>query len=153
MVFNPTTMNITSNHAASRLAAYAPLPVRIAVGAHLIHGTQDNLLSWARMLEFRDFLASEGFPVPLVCAVTSVVAQFLAGLAYLAGWQVRCFAGIMLFNFAVALIAAHWGHPYQAWFPAWMMWMSSLALLLSGAGAWSLDARAAARRLTSSTTA
>lgn len=129
-----------------KAAAFAPLVLRIAVGAHLIHGTQDNLLSWDRMLEFREFLATQGFPFPLVCAITSVVAQFMAGVLYLIGWQVRPAAAVMLFNFAVAILAVHWGHPYPAVFPAWMMWAGSLALLLSGAGAWSLDARRLARR-------
>lgn len=141
------------NRLPDRSAAFAPLVLRIAVGAHLIHGTQDNLLSWARMLEFRDFLNAEGFPFPLACAITSVVAQFTAGVLYLIGWQVRPAAAVMLFNFAVAILAVHWGHPYPAVFPAWMMWAGSLALLLSGAGAWSLDGRRAARRADAPATA
>ena len=102
------------------------------------------------MLEFRDFLAAEGFPAPLVCAVTSVAAQFLAGISYVLGWQVRLFAAIMIFNFTVALLAVHWGHPYQALFPALIMWAASLALLFSGAGAWSVDSRLSARDKTPS---
>lgn len=93
-------MNRPSEKTNTRAAAFAPLVLRLAVGVHLIQGTQDNLLSWARMLEFRDFLASQGFPVPLACAVVSVVAQFSAGVLYLAGWQVRPAAAVMLFNFA-----------------------------------------------------
>ena len=124
-----------------RFAPLAPLVIRVLVGVHLIHGTQDNLLSWARMLEFRDFLAAQGFPVPLVCAVVSVVAQFTCGVLLLAGAFTRWAAAVMLVNFAVALLAVHLGHPYPAWFPAWVMWAGSLSLLVSGAGAWSIDAR------------
>ena len=35
---------------------FADFPIRLAVGFHLIYGTQDNVFSWERMLEFRDFL-------------------------------------------------------------------------------------------------
>ena len=126
---------------SERMRAFGPLIVRLVLGAHLVQGAQDNLLSWSRMLEFRDYLAGEGFPVPLASAIVSVGAQFGAGLCYLLGWQVRLAALVMLFNFAVALLVAHWGHPYNAWFPAWIMWTGSLALFFTGAGAWSLDAR------------
>lgn len=121
--------------------SYGPLVLRLAIGGHLIHGSQDNVFSWARMLEFRDFLTAQGFPFPLVCAVTSVAAQFIAGCLYVAGWQIRGAALVMLFNFTVAILAVHLSHPYSAVFPALMMWTGSLSLLFSGAGAWSVDGR------------
>lgn len=124
-----------------RLRAFGPLVLRVVLGAHLIHGTQDNVFSWARMLEFRDFLAAQGFPVPLLSAIVSVAAQFLAGACYLLGWQVRFAALVMLVNFTVALAGVHLGHPYAAWFPAWVMWAGSLALFFTGAGACALDRR------------
>jgi putative oxidoreductase len=126
-----------------RAAGFAPLVLRVVIGAHLIHGTLDNVLSWARMLEFRAFLAAEGFPFPLACAVVSVVAQFACGVLYLLGAFVRPASAIMLINFTVALLGVHLGDPYHVWFPAWVMWAGSLALLLSGAGRWSIDARRA----------
>lgn len=131
---------------SERLRAFGPLVLRVVLGAHLIHGTQDNLLSWHRMLEFRDFLATNGFPVPLVSAVVSVVAQFAAGVCYVIGWQVRVAAVVMLINFTVALLGVHLGHPYAAWFPAWVMWTGSLALFFTGAGAWALDSRGRGRK-------
>lgn len=124
-----------------RFTNYAPVVLRLAIGLHLIVGTQDNVRSWARMLEFRDFLAAEGFPLPLLCAVVSVVAQFAGGILFLLGAFTRRAAAVMLFNFTVALVVVHLGDPYPAWFPAWMMWAGSLALLLSGAGVWSIDHR------------
>jgi putative oxidoreductase len=134
-------MKILNRLWAGEFAAYGLLALRVPVGVHLIHGTQDNVRSWTRMLEFRDFLAAEGFPVPLVCAVVSVAAQFVCGALYLMGYCTRGAAIVMLFNFTVALIAVHAGHPYAAAFPALMMWFGSLALLLSGPGAWSFDER------------
>jgi putative oxidoreductase len=132
---------LSNGRPTTTLAPFSALVLRLAIGTHLIHGTQDNVLSWTRMLEFRDFLASQGFPIPLVCAVISVAAQFVAGICYVIGWHVRTAAVIMLVNFAVALLAVHWGHPYPALFPALMMWTGSLSLLFSGAGAWSVEAK------------
>lgn len=129
------------SHPSDRTRAFGPLVLRLMLGAHLIHGTQDNLLSWARMLEFRHFLAGHGFPVPLVSAVVSVLAQFAAGACYIVGWQVRWAAVVMLVNFAIALLGVHLGHPYNAWFPAWVMWTGSLALFFTGSGALSIDGR------------
>ena len=42
--------------------------VRVLIGFHLMWGTQDNVFSHARMLEFRDFLTQTGFPFPLFSA-------------------------------------------------------------------------------------
>jgi putative oxidoreductase len=128
---------------SDRYARFAPLFIRISVGVHLIYGTQDNVLSWAQMLEFRDFLAQHGFPLPLVCAVASVAAQLLAGVAYVIGYQTRWAALLMVVNFLVAIFGVHvaQGHPYHATFPAIMMLAAALFLLLNGPGAWSLDSR------------
>jgi putative oxidoreductase len=125
---------------SGRLAGFGPLVLRLMLGWHLIHGTQDNVFSWARMLEFRDFLASQGFPFPLVSAVVSVCAQFLCGLLFAAGFLTRWAALVMVINFCVAL-TVHIGQPYAAAFPAWMMLTGSLALFFTGAGAWSFDSR------------
>jgi ectoine hydroxylase-related dioxygenase (phytanoyl-CoA dioxygenase family) len=43
---------------------YGALFVRLVVGSYLIYGSQDNVFSWARMLEFRDFLAARNVPLP-----------------------------------------------------------------------------------------
>src|SRR5690606_18512544 len=114
---------------SARLASFGPFVLRLVLAVHLIQGTQDNVFSWARMLEFREFLAAEGFPVPLACAIVSVAAQFGCGILYIVGAFVHWAAAVMLVNFAVALLGVHLGDPYHAWFPAWMMWAGSLALL------------------------
>lgn len=56
---------------------YADLPIRLSVGFHLIYGTIDNVVSWERMLEFRDFLEAHGMMMPLVAAIVSVYAQLI----------------------------------------------------------------------------
>lgn len=122
-----------------RYRDYAPLFIRLIVGFHLIHGTQDNVFSWAQMLEFRDFLAVRGVPFPLFAAHLSVYAQFICGILYLLGAQVRLAALVMVINFIAALIIAHRHTSYPQTFPALMMLCAALFLLLNGAGRPSID--------------
>jgi putative oxidoreductase len=129
------------NRSLARFAAYAPLPIRLLLGAHLVYGVQDNVRSYAQMLEFRDFLLQYGFPVPLLSAHVSVYVQLLSGLCYLAGLYTRAAAGLMIVNFLVALLMVHAGGPYAAAFPALVMLGGAIFLLLNGPGRPSLDHR------------
>jgi putative oxidoreductase len=125
---------------------WGPLFVRLVVGMHLMWNTADNVFSWARMLEFRDFLAQQGFPVPLACAVVSAYAQFLCGALFLLGALTRPAALVMAFNFVVALLMVHVGQPEQANFPALMMLGAALFLLFHGPGDFAVDAASSRRR-------
>ncbi|MBD0256205.1 MAG: DoxX family protein [Cytophagales bacterium] len=129
------------NRWLDRFAAYAPLPIRLLLGGHLVYGVQDNVLSYAQMLEFRDFLLHHGFPVPLLSAHVSVYVQLLSGICYLAGLFTRVAAGLMIVNFLVALLMVHTGGPYAAAFPALAMLGGAIFLLLNGPGRPSLDHR------------
>ena len=111
---------------------YSEVFIRAIIGFHLIYGTQDNVFSWERMLEFSEFLASFGFPIPLVSAVASVYAQFICGILFLIGYQVRISAVIMICNFIIALLMVHTGDTYPGAFPAIMMLAGSLYLLFNG---------------------
>lgn len=122
-----------------KLAPYGALFIRLLVGFHLIYGTQDNVFSYERMLEFKDFLEARGVPLPLVAAHVSVYAQFIAGVLYIIGWQVRGAALVMVINFIAAIVIVHLGESYPGVFPALVMLFSSLFLLLYGAGKPSLD--------------
>lgn len=84
--------------------------LRLAFGFRLIYGVIDNILSWERMLEFRDFLALNGFPIPLISAVLSVYLQFLAGLCWILGYQVKLASVFMILNFVVAIVGVHLLH-------------------------------------------
>lgn len=59
--------------------------IRLIVGFHLIYGTQDNVLSFARMEEFADFLSVRGVPFPLFAAFLSAYAQFISGALIMVG--------------------------------------------------------------------
>lgn len=115
------------------------LALRLVMGGHLIYMTQDNVFSWARMLEFRDFLAQFGFAWPLFCAVVSVIGQFGGGLLLLLGLFTR-FAGLAVaFNFVVAIWMVDARQPYPAAFPALMLVAAGVCLIFTGAGRYSLD--------------
>lgn len=115
--------------------------VRVLIGLFLIWGTQDNVFSHARMMEFRDFLAQAGFPFPLFCAYLSAYAQFLCGILYVIGWGVRPAAVVMIGNFIIALVMVHLNDTFQGAFPALMMLFGSVFLLFNGAGPLSIDRR------------
>lgn len=117
------------------------LILRLAIGGHLIWSTQDNVFSWARLLEFRDFLEQFGFPWPLFCAVLSVAAQFVCGIAFVLGAYTRLAGAVMAFNFVVAIVMVDGTRPYPAAFAALSIVAAALCLLFTGAGRVSLDRR------------
>ena len=117
--------------------------VRLIVGFHLIYGTQDNIFSWARMLEFRDFLATNGVPFPLFAANLSAWAQFICGILYILGLFTRPAAAVMIINFICALLIAHRTGGYPPAALAWIMLFTSIALLVHGPGKPALDKRGA----------
>ena len=118
---------------------YGNLFLRLVIGWRLIDGTQDNVLSWERMLEFRDFLAVHGVPFPLIAANVSVYAQFLCGILYMLGWFIRPAAIVMIINFIAALLIAHIGLTFEQSFDAWMMLLGSAFFLFAGSGKISVD--------------
>ena len=104
------------------------------------------MFSWARMLEFRDFLAERGVPAPLVAAPVSVYAQFIAGWCVLLGFLTRPAALVMVVNFVAALLIAHVGAPFSANIAPLSMLAGSLFLLVHGPGRPALDAVVWGRR-------
>ncbi len=115
------------------------LVLRLVVGGHLMYMTQDNLISCARMLEFRDILAQFCFPFPLFCAVLSVIGQFGGGLALVSGLWTRFAGAIVAFNFVVAIVMVDSKQPYPGAFAALALVAAGLCLMLAGAGRYSLD--------------
>ncbi|MFN7115577.1 MAG: DoxX family protein [Saprospiraceae bacterium] len=128
-------------NAFDRYQDYGVLLLRLVVGIRLIQGTIDNVLSWDRMLEFEQFLAAQGMVFPLAAAILSVYAQFICGILFIIGWQVRLAALLMIANFTVALLLVHLGDTYQNAFPALIIWSVSVFLLLNGAGKIAVDRR------------
>ena len=128
-------------HALSRHPDVGLMLLRLVVGGHPVVMTWDNVTSWARMLEFRDFLAHHAFVFPLACAVLSVAGQFLGGLGLVLGVYTRPAALIVAFNFVVAIWMVDAKAPYPAAFPALALVGGALCLAFTGPGWLSLDAR------------
>lgn len=124
----------------ARRREYGALFIRLLVGYRLVIGTQDNVFSYERMLEFEAFLRANGFPFPLFNAFLSAYAQFLCGLLFIVGLWVRPAAAVMVVNFVVALAMVHVGLPFERNFAALTMLFGSAFLLFNGAGGASLDA-------------
>ena len=118
---------------------YGALFLRLIIGWRLIDGTQDNVFSWERMLEFEAFLEQHHFAFPLGAAIISVYAQFICGALYISGLFVRPAAIVMIINFLVALLTVHLGTTFLDSFHALIMFFGSVFFLFNGAGKLSLD--------------
>jgi putative oxidoreductase len=116
-----------------------PLFIRLAVGWHLVYGTQDNVFDAARMAEFAGFLAQQGFAYPHLMAPLSAYAQFVCGILFVLGLFTRPAAAVMGINFVVALWMVHRGQPYPGNALAILMLCGSLFLLLHGPGRFAID--------------
>jgi len=115
------------------------LLLRMAFGSRLLYGTYDNVISWERMIEFSKFLESHGFPLPLLSAVVSVAAQFLAGISWVVGYKVRFFSVLMIVNFAIALLMVHRNDTYLDSVSAIHLFVISVFLVFMGSGKFGLD--------------
>lgn len=112
--------------------------IRLIIGFDLVYGTQDNVFSYGRMLEFANFLAVRGVPFPLFSAFLSAYAQFICGILLIVGGATRHSALIMVINVATLLIA-HLGDSYAGMFPALMMLAAACFLFMHGPGKLSVD--------------
>ena len=123
-----------------RIQLAAHLVIRLFTAFVLIYGTQDNVFSHERMLEFRDFCARYGFPYPSFSAYLSSYSQFIAGCLIAVGFLTRVAAAVMVINFVVALYMVHWNLPFSANIAPMAMLANSAYLALVGAPWVSVDA-------------
>lgn len=130
----------------ARFGDISLLALRIVVGAFLIYGVWDNLVSPARMAELVGFLAKFGFPVPEFMAPLSVWAQFLCGVAFVLGLLTRWAGLICAFNFVVAIAMVDHHAGIRGSFPAAALVMIGLYLAAHGGGSFSMDPRIEHRR-------
>ena len=129
----------TLDHVLEPYHEYGPLFIRLIVGYRLVWGAADNVFSYARMLEFSEFLAGHGVPWPLVAAFVSAYAQFIAGLLFVVGAYTRLAAAVMLINFTVALLLVHIGQPFLDNYDALVMLFGAAFLFVHGPGSASVD--------------
>lgn len=132
--------NLIYLSSAARFSEHALLATRLIVGAFLIWGVWDNIVSTERMQEFVEFLAKFGFPAPELMARVSVWAQFAIGLSFIGGLFTR-WAGILcIVNFAVAIAMVDRFGGIRASFASVCLILIGLYLATYGAGRFSLDA-------------
>jgi putative oxidoreductase len=135
----PTSLYVRVTRFFENRKDYGAIFLRIIIGWRLIEGTQDNIFSWARMLEFKDFLEQHNVAFPLPAAIVSVYAQFICGVLYIVGLFVRPAAFVMIINFITALFVVHFGTTFLDSFQALMMLFASIFFLFHGAGKLSFD--------------
>ena len=114
------------------------LILRLFIGIRLIYGVQDNILHWEQMKEFEAFLRQYQFPLPLASAIVSVYVQVLAGILFILGWKMRWGCILMVINFSVAIIMVHLGQSFEEMTTVLFMLITSIALLFTGAGRYSV---------------
>jgi putative oxidoreductase len=119
----------------------ALLAARVLVGAFLIWGVADNILSAERMREFERFLAGHGFPAPGLMAPLSVYAQAAVGLAFILGLGTRWAGLVCAFNFLVAVVMVDAKAGIRSAFPATALILFGLLFAALGAGRYALDRR------------
>lgn len=119
----------------------ALLAARLVVGAFLIWGVWDNVVSAARMAEFAGFLRAHGFPMPDAMARLSVYAQLAVGICFVLGIAMR-FAGIVCaINFIVALVMVDLALGVRGAFPAGALVLFGMIFATIGGGRYALDGR------------
>ena len=134
-----------------RLSGAALLLLRLYLGAFLVWGVWDNIVSAERMDEFAGFLEAIGSPAPALAAPVSVWAQFLVGVLLIPGLATR-WAGLLLavkFLVAVVLIGTSQGvfpDVARELFGPMMCVLAGLVLATLGPGPLSVDARLTASR-------
>jgi len=89
------------------------------------------------------FMASLGLPVPAISAALLITVEFVGGLALLAGVFTRGTALLIAANMLVATVTVHLANgfflPAGYEFTVTLM-LTSLALMMTGPGAYSVDA-------------
>jgi putative oxidoreductase len=144
----------------SRWQQWAPLPLRLMVGyGFLAHG-------WAKLSRgpagFAKLLEQIGAPMPEVTAWISVFIEILGGLAILVGAFVAVVSVPLIVMMLVAMFTVHWRYGFSAintigltadgpqfgppGYEVNLLYIAGLiALILAGAGPFSID-RLLARR-------
>ena len=132
----------------TRAANSALLIVRIALGVIFIaHGGQ-KLFGWfggVGLEQFAGFMGGLGLPAPKLMAILAGSAEFFGGLGVLVGLLTRIAACGPAAVMLVAIFKIHLAHGFflenQGFEYCLALLGMSLALVIRGAGDWSLDAQ------------
>lgn len=118
----------------------ALLALRVLTGAFLVWEMWFNISSAETMRLVIGFFRDNGFAYPEFFAPLSAWAQFLIGVALIAGLATR-WAGLLLaFNFVVGMIMVHLEDSFREQWPALSLLFVGLFFFAWGGGRYALDA-------------
>lgn len=119
------------------------LLLRVALGVvFVMHGGQKLFVIGHAGVT--GFLTAMGFPFPSLNAALVIAAELGGGLALLAGAFTRVAGLLTAFTMAIAMVTAHLANGFflpTGFEYTFTLLLSSLALALTGPGAYSVDAR------------
>ena len=126
----------------NRPASLGLLMLRIMAGVvFVVHGGQKLFL--IGLPGFAVSLAQLGIPAPPVAAVIVTLVEFVGGALLIIGLFARYAAALIAIDMLVAVLTVHlprgFFNPRGFEYPLTLM-VVNLALMLLGAGAWSIDA-------------
>lgn len=116
---------------------WGALPLRVAVGAVFIHAGAPKLFGdHAKIFEMVKGL---GFPSPELFGWLLMIAEFVGGIALIAGVLTRLAAFGNFFDMLVAIFLVHWNGGFAGIQFQLTLAAASAALVLMGAGPLSVD--------------
>jgi putative oxidoreductase len=128
-----------SNTSSTQAWGVTVLRVAVAI-VFLMHGGQKLFVYGFHGVA--GFMGQLGIPLPGFSAVVVTLVEFFGGLALLFGVATRLAALLLAIDMAVAVLAVHLRHGYflpMGFEFALTMLLTNIALLLTGAGAASVD--------------
>ena len=148
------------NARLTALRAWAPLPLRLVLGVGLIQHGGIKLFASGGHANIAHLLAELGVPAADVMAWVVGLVEFGGGAGILAGALIPLAAGINAVNVAGLLLLGGarggiptplpGGDPLPDFREAFLILAAALALVLGGAGRWSVDQLLARRKSTRS---
>ena len=112
--------------------------LRVLMGVGIAHHGYGKIFGGG-IEGFAQGVAKLGFPMPIVFAWLSALAEFVGGILVAVGFQTRIAAFFVFFNMSVAVFMQHAADPLKVKELALCYWAMAGALILTGAGKFSLD--------------
>ncbi len=112
--------------------------LRVLTGAGMVYHGYPKVFGgmMPRMIEG---VAAMGFPMPALFAWAAALSEFVGGILLVLGFGARYAAFFIFCTMSVAFFVTHRADAFQVKELALVYWVISVALILTGAGKYSLD--------------